>query len=349
MFLSDTNTALRMDPLTSRLPLHVTEYSANKGSSSFSNGHCTGMDTTKILFRLKQGPRSLEQHISEFLAIVNFSDLPDSFMDFALLCVGLPFTVGIAEEEHDNTVMAAAKFSRPQAAGHSTVLIATPVCKPACKMATAPERAHVMLPSRCHTTSQLCFLIKLHLLYLSLAKSKLLFLSQANSELLFLSQVKLKLLFLTQVKSQLVFTSQVTAVVPVSSQAIAVVHESSKVTAVVPEPSQATADLREPIQVTINLHEPSQVTADLHEPSQVTAGLHEPSQVTAAVPGSSLISAGHPESIHISAGRPESGHVSAGKSSNDLQRSLCCVQCRQTLAVAARRVQCTHGHIFSVT
>ncbi len=84
---------------------------------------------TRILFALKQGPRSLENHIREFLACVNYSDLPDiilieifcdginqplrsqlrregprsslsSFLDFALT-VGSPFTVGVADEDRD--------------------------------------------------------------------------------------------------------------------------------------------------------------------------------------------------------------------------------------------------------
>ncbi len=97
------------------------------GSSSFSDGHSAGMDTTRILFALKQGPRSLEQHIREFLVFANYSDLPDitlieifcdgihqplrsefrregtraslaQFLDYALLTVGSSFTVGVAEE-----------------------------------------------------------------------------------------------------------------------------------------------------------------------------------------------------------------------------------------------------------
>ncbi len=76
---------------------------------------------------LKQGPRSLEQHIREFLVFANYSDLPDitlieifcdginqplrsefrregtraslaQFLDYALLTVGSSFTVGVAEE-----------------------------------------------------------------------------------------------------------------------------------------------------------------------------------------------------------------------------------------------------------
>ncbi len=111
--------------LTSRQPHH--RILGHLGSSSFSDGHSEGMDTTRIMFALKQGPRSLEQHIREFLAIANYSDLPDiimieifcdgihqplrsefrregtraslaQFLDYALLTVGSTFTVGVAEE-----------------------------------------------------------------------------------------------------------------------------------------------------------------------------------------------------------------------------------------------------------
>ncbi len=86
------------------------------------------MDATTLLFDLKQGTRSLEDHIQDFLAIVDYSDLPDivlmemfcdginqplrarlrregprsslsQFLDYALLTVGSAFTVGVAEEQ----------------------------------------------------------------------------------------------------------------------------------------------------------------------------------------------------------------------------------------------------------
>ncbi|KAI2643990.1 Retrotransposon Gag-like protein 9 [Labeo rohita] len=120
-----------MDQLASRLSLSVTEYSVTTGSSSFHPGHSSDMDTDRILCRIKQGPRTLEQYIREFLAIANYSTLPDcivieifcdgineplkaklrregprsslaAFMDCALLTVGSPFTVGVAEEERGN-------------------------------------------------------------------------------------------------------------------------------------------------------------------------------------------------------------------------------------------------------
>ncbi len=111
--------------LTSRHPRH--RILGPPGSSSFSDGHSEGMDITRNLFALKQGPRTLEQHVREFLAIANYSDLPDitlieifcdgihqplrsefrregtraslaQFLDYALLTVGSSFTVGVVEE-----------------------------------------------------------------------------------------------------------------------------------------------------------------------------------------------------------------------------------------------------------
>ncbi len=85
------------------------------------------MDTAILLLALKQGTRSLEGYITEYLALANGSDLPDCllidffcdglnqplkgkiiqdgprlslshFLDYALWTVGSAFTVGVAEE-----------------------------------------------------------------------------------------------------------------------------------------------------------------------------------------------------------------------------------------------------------
>ncbi len=117
-----------MDPYVSRLVSPVTEYSARPGSSSSSNSHSSSKGTNRILCALKQGPRSLENHIREFLVFTHYSDLPDiilieifcnginqplqsqlrregprsslsCFLDYALLCTGSSFTVGVTEEE----------------------------------------------------------------------------------------------------------------------------------------------------------------------------------------------------------------------------------------------------------
>ncbi len=74
------NKSLQMDPLASRLVRPVTEYSAQQGSSSFSEEHWPGMDRARILLTLKQGSQSLENYICEFFAIANYSDLPDCLL-----------------------------------------------------------------------------------------------------------------------------------------------------------------------------------------------------------------------------------------------------------------------------
>ncbi|KAL0183514.1 hypothetical protein M9458_019210, partial [Cirrhinus mrigala] len=141
------------------------------------------MDTAKILFRLKQGPRSLECYVCEFLAIANYSDLLDcllieffcdgineplrtrlrrqgprsslaAFMDCALLTVGSSFTVGVTDEERDNAVMAAVHPARKMAAApervHTMAATAEPVhvmaatVRPVRKMAAAPVHAHAI-------------------------------------------------------------------------------------------------------------------------------------------------------------------------------------------------------------
>ncbi|KAL0153759.1 hypothetical protein M9458_050875 [Cirrhinus mrigala] len=293
------NKSVRMDPLASRLPLHVTEYSVTKGSSSFSPGHPSGMDTNITLCRLKQGPRSLEQHTREFLAISHYSDLPDiclieifcdginqplrerlrregprsslaAFLDFALSCVGSSFTVGVAEEERNNVVMAAAH--------------------PARKMAAASERAHTLA-----------------------ATTELVHKMAAETEL-----------------------HHVTAAVPTEPGQVTVdPAKSSKVTTVVPEsskdtavsrrvidlytPGQVSADLQEPSQTTTDLHDPGQVMIDLHNSSQASASHlksgpttgdpHKPSQVITAVPEPSHISSDSPESSHTPPDLPEPRQV----------------------------------------
>ncbi len=107
-----------MDPLASDQSLQKT-----------SPHNLLGMDT-RVLFALKQGSRSLENHIREFLACAHYSDLPDiilidifcdginqplqtqlrregprsslsCFLEFALLTVGSLFTVGVTDEDRD--------------------------------------------------------------------------------------------------------------------------------------------------------------------------------------------------------------------------------------------------------
>ncbi len=237
--------------LTSRHPRH--RILGPLGSSSFSDGLSAGMDTTRILFALKQGPRSLEQHIREFLVFANYSDLPDitlieifcdginqplrsefrregtraslaQFLDYALLTVGSSFTVGVVEERDT---------------------------APNCVNTATLEHAHQMAAT---TTPRSVIAANLKA---------------------------------SQVTADVKESSQVTADVKESSQVTADVKESSQVTADVKESSQVTADVKESSQVTTDVKESSQVTADVKESSQVTADVKESSQVTADVKESS--------------------------------------------------------------
>ncbi|KAL0200062.1 hypothetical protein M9458_003249, partial [Cirrhinus mrigala] len=131
------------------------------------------MDTDRILFWIKQGPRTLEQYIREFLAIANHSTLPDctiieifcdgineplkakmrregprsslaAFMDFALLCVGSPFTVGVADGERDATEPLTAWIAREMAAVAERARAMAATAVPVHKMAAAPEHIHTL-------------------------------------------------------------------------------------------------------------------------------------------------------------------------------------------------------------
>ncbi len=66
-----------MDLHASRLVGSIAEYSATRGSSSFSDEHWPGMDIARMLLTLKQGTRSLESYIQEYLEIAYYSDLPE--------------------------------------------------------------------------------------------------------------------------------------------------------------------------------------------------------------------------------------------------------------------------------
>ncbi len=84
-----TNKSLHLDPLASRLVGSVKEYSATQGSSGFPEELLPGMDTARILLALRQGLRSLENHICECIAIANYSDLPDYLLtrDFFVMAL----------------------------------------------------------------------------------------------------------------------------------------------------------------------------------------------------------------------------------------------------------------------
>ncbi|KAL0192921.1 hypothetical protein M9458_011217, partial [Cirrhinus mrigala] len=373
MFLSrPVNKSSHLNPLASRLFPHVTEYSVTQGSSSFFHGQSTGMDTTRILFRLRQGPRTLEQYIREFLAIANHSALPDctvieifcdgvneplkarlrreglrsslaAFMDFALLSVGSSFTVGVAEEEHNIAVGAAAKFSQPRIPGHFDLMITTPVLSPARQTAAAPEHVYIMAattdsvrkmaaaPVHAHVMAAMAepvhkMAAKTELRHVTAAtpepsKAKAAFPESSRVTAAFpessqvaavfpeSSQVAAVFPVSSQVAAVFPESSQVTVVVPVSSQVTAVSPESSKVTAVAPVSGKATAVSPKSSQDTAVVPVSSQATAAVPEavvpePSQVRAVVPEPSQVRAVVPESS-------QSSKFTAVVPESSKVTA--------------------------------------
>ncbi len=270
------NKSLQMDPHNSRLVDPVTEYSVKQGSSSFSEEHWPGMDTARILLTLKQGSRSLENYIREFLAIANYSDLPDCllieffcdginqplqselrregprsslapFMDYALLTVGSLLTVGVAEEEHGTAFM--------------TEIAAT--LEHAHKMAATADPVHKMADTTTHRH------------------------------------------FSADIREP----SKVTVDRHESGQVTADVSESSQVTTDLHESSQVAADLKELSKVTIDVKEPSQVMDNLRESNQVTIDLPESHHVSADLPESHHVSADLPESHHVSADLPESCDV----------------------------------------
>ncbi|KAL0147245.1 hypothetical protein M9458_057448 [Cirrhinus mrigala] len=174
MYLSRPyNKSSRVDPLASRPSLPVTEQSVTTGSSSFHPGHSSDMDTDITLCRIKQRPRTLEQYTREFLSISNYSTLPDcikieifcggvneplkarlrregprsslvAFMNFAFMCVGSPCTVGVAERERHNAVMATARPTRRLAVMPEHDPTNTFAAWIAREMAAVQERAQAM-------------------------------------------------------------------------------------------------------------------------------------------------------------------------------------------------------------
>ncbi|KAL0160966.1 hypothetical protein M9458_044691, partial [Cirrhinus mrigala] len=258
------NESSQMDPLASRLTHNVTEYSVKTGSSSFTPGQSSDMDTDRILFRIKQGPRTPEQYIREFLAISNYSTLPDciiieifcdgineplkaklrregprsslaDFLDYALMSVGSSFTVGVADEERNATEPLAAWLAREMAA----TLERTQA------MATTTDSAHLMAASAEPVRKMAAASVRVHTM---VATAEPVHKMAARTELRHVTAAtpepnKAKAAFPESSlvaaafpeSSQVSKSSQVTAVVPVSSKATAVCPKSSKVTTVVPE------------------------------------------------------------------------------------------------------------------
>ncbi len=65
-----SNKSLHMDLHASRLVGPVTENSATRGSSGFSNGPWSGTDPCTQLFDLRQGSRSIEEYVTQFFFLI---------------------------------------------------------------------------------------------------------------------------------------------------------------------------------------------------------------------------------------------------------------------------------------
>ncbi|KAL0173627.1 hypothetical protein M9458_029595, partial [Cirrhinus mrigala] len=254
MYLSrPLNKSSRMDPLASRLTHSVTEYSVPTGSSSFTPGHSADMDTDRILCRIKQGPRTLEQYIREFLAIANYSTIPDcviieifcdgineplkakmrregprsslaAFMDCALLCVGSPFTVGVADEERNATEPLAAWLTRGNAATLERAQAMTTAMDSIALMA-ATARVHTMAPTTEPVHKMAATAVPVRKMAAALVRAHKM---AARMEL-------------HHVTAAIPEPYKVTAAFPESSQVAAVFPESDR-----PESSHVSSDLPEP-------------------------------------------------------------------------------------------------------
>ncbi|KAL0170618.1 hypothetical protein M9458_035214, partial [Cirrhinus mrigala] len=335
------NKSSHMDPLASRLSLPVTEQSVAIGSSSFHPGHSSDMDTDITLCRIKQRSHTLEQYTREFISISNYSTLPDcvkieiycdgvnqllrtllrregprssleAFLNFALLCVGSQCTVGVAERERDNAVVATARPTRRLAVrpehDPSNTFAAwiaremAAVQERAQAMATAAESAHLIAATaapvhkmaaaseRVHDTAETTEPVH-KMAATAVPVCKMAAAPACAHKMAATAEAVHKMAAETELRHVTAAISEpykVAAAFPESSQVAAAspelsqVSESSQVATVFPESSQVKTASSELNQVTTDLHEPSQATADPHEPSQVTVALYKPSQASAS-------------------------------------------------------------------
>ncbi|KAI2651130.1 Serine-rich 25 kDa antigen protein [Labeo rohita] len=188
------------------------------------------------------------------------------------------FPAETGKEECDNAVMAAVRFSQPQAPGYSSLLIATPVCKPASEMAATPERAHVMAAT---AERQSC-------------------------------KVTAGLHEPSQVTAGLYEPSQVTAAVPGSSLISAGHPESSHISSDHPEPRHVSSDRPEPRHISSDTPRSRPIMmASVLDPPLVS--VWAASIPVASAPLNPTIKESAPEvsSVHKSAPEVSSVHKSA--------------------------------------
>ncbi|KAI2661444.1 Retrotransposon Gag-like protein 9 [Labeo rohita] len=334
MYLSrNVNKGSQMDPLASRLFLPVTEQSVNKDPAA--------QDTAVQIMLLKQGERSVEEYVLDFITLARQTAMNDlclmvffrgglsepfgssmplhqphwtlrQYLDIALHISGSSLTVDVAEKQRD---IAAAPAAQP-----ARVMAAAPVH--AHKMAAAPERVHTTAATtepvhKVATTAE-----PVHKMA---AASERVHTMAATAEPVHKMAARTELRHVTAAipepysvaaafpeSSQVFKSSQVAAELPESSQ----VSKSSQITAAVPMSSQAGAVFPASSQVRAALPKASQVkavflvsgqaTTVAPVSSQITAVSSVSSQVTALIPGPSTVKmAATPEPLHKMAATPE--------------------------------------------
>ncbi len=186
----------------------------------------------------------LNEPIKSWLPEGQFNVSLRDFMDYALLCAGSSFTVGVAEEE-SGTAYASEMVDAPKCA-HVMAVTTTPRHV----SAASHESIKSLLMSKSQVKSQLMSKsqVKSQLMSKSQVKSQLMSKSQVKSQLMSKSQVKFQLMSKSQVKSQLMSKSQVKSQLMSKSQVKSQLMSKSqvKVPADVKEPSQVPADVKEP-------------------------------------------------------------------------------------------------------
>ncbi len=287
-----------MDPHVSCLVDPITEYSAKQGSSSFSEEHWPGMDTARILLTLKQGSRSLEIYIRGFLAIANYSDLPDcllieffcdginqplqsefrregprsslaQFMDYALLTVGSLLTVGVAEEERGTAFMTEIAATLEHA--HKMAATADPVHK--WRPQQHPFMSLLPVMSQVKSQPMLKSQAKSQLMLRGQGKLQPLLKSQVKSQLMLTSQAKPQLIFASQSKPQLIFVSQAKPQLIVMNQPISQLTSQSHTTSQLTSQSHTTSQLTSQSLFTSQLFSQSLFTSQLFSQSLFTSQL----------------------------------------------------------------------------
>ncbi|KAI2651310.1 Glutamate receptor 1 [Labeo rohita] len=305
------NKSLHMDPLASRLVHFVTEPTVTTGSSSFSPGQSSDMDTDLILARIKQGQRTLEQYIREFLAITNYSTLPDciiielfadgvneplrarlrregprsslvAFMNFAFLCVGSSCTVGVAKEVRDNADRSAAQPSRR--------LAVTPDHDATNRFSAWIAREMAARTELCHVTAAIQEPFKVAVTF------------PESSQVSNLSQFTAAFPELSQVSK----SSKITAPVSTSSQVRAAPPKASQVTAIFPEPLHKMAAPPEPLHKMAATPESVARMAAKPAPANATSVKPAPANATSAKPQPAQDISVKPQPVHVMFSAPGS-------------------------------------------